>query len=118
MHKYRQSQYSWRLKKKRLSSLKKESVQERTLALATTHAGTRQCRQIFARLCARLGIHRAVHQLGAPANFKTLAARTRPHGGLRRTLLAHDTGRRARAKTTPRRAGSTRRHWSLCMKVK
>ena len=110
MHKYRQSQYSWRLKKKRLSSLKKESVQERTLALATTHAGTRQCRQIFARLCARLGIHRAVHQLGAPANFKTLAARTRPHGGLRRTLLTlggglerrrRRAGRGARAGTGP-----------------
>jgi len=34
-----------------------------------------------------------------------------------RTLLAHDTGRRARAKTAPRRAGSTRRHWSLCILV-
>jgi len=65
----------------------------------------------------RLGIRRAVQQLGAPSIFKTLAARTRPHGGLRRARLAHDTGRRARAKTAPRGAGSTRRHWSLCMRV-
>ena len=65
----------------------------------------------------RLGIRRAVQQLGAPPIFKTLAARTRPHGGLRRARLANDTGRRARAKTAPRRAGSTRRHCSLCMRV-
>jgi len=65
----------------------------------------------------RLGIRRAVQQLGAPSIFKTLAARTRLHGGLRRARLAHDTGRRARAKTAPRGAGSTRRHWSLCMRV-
>ena len=65
----------------------------------------------------RLGIRRAVQQLGAPSIFKTLAARTRLHGGLRRVRLAHDAGRRARTKTASRRAGSTRRHWSLCMRV-
>jgi len=69
------------------------------------------------KLCARLEIHRAMQQLVAPANFKTLAARTRPHGDLRRARLAQGTGRRARAKTAPRRAGCARRHWSLCMRV-
>ena len=35
----------------------------------------------------RLEIRRAVQQLGAPSIFKTLAARTRPHCGLRRSLF-------------------------------
>jgi len=96
-----------------------------THALATTHAGTWpspscQVPPDFCqatKLCAWLGIHRAVQHLGAPSIFKTLAACTRPHGGLRPVRLAHDTGRRARAKTAPRRAGNTRRYWSLCMRV-
>ena len=62
------------------------------------------------KLCTRQGILRMVQQLGAPANFKTLAARTRPHGGLRRARLApggglerrrRRTGRGARAGTGP-----------------
>jgi len=92
-----------------------------TYALATAHASKwpslgGQVPPDFCqatKLCARLGIHRALQQLGAPVNFKTLAARTRPHGGLRRARLAHDTGQRARTKTAPHRAGSTCRHWSL-----
>ena len=96
-----------------------------THALATAHEHKWQCLtcKVPPDFCqetilgARLGILRAVQQLGAPSIFKTLLARTRPHGGLRRARLAHDTGRRARAKTAPRRAGSMCRHWSLCMRV-
>jgi len=96
-----------------------------THTLATTHEHKWQglkCKVSpdfcpIATFVPRLGIRRAVQQLGAPPIFKTLAARTRPHGGLRRARLAHETGRRARAKTAPRRAGSTRKHWSLCMRV-
>jgi len=45
------------------------------------------------KLCARLGILRVVQQLGAPANFKTLVACTRQHGGLRRARLVQGTRR-------------------------
>jgi len=69
------------------------------------------------KLCARLRILRVVQQLGAPSNFKTLAARTRPHGGLRRVRLAQGTGRRTRAETAPRRAECARRYWYLWMRV-
>ena len=66
------------------------------------------------KIGARLGIRRTVQQLGAPANFKTLTARTRY---LRRARLAQRNGRRARANTAPRRAGCACRHWSLCKRV-
>ena len=60
------------------------------------------------KLVARLGIHRATQQLRDPTNFKTLAARTRPHGCLRRARCTPGNGRQARAKTAPRgaRAGT------------
>jgi len=65
-----------------------------THALAQGNEGTWQgptC-QVSPDFC-RLGICRTVQQLRAPANFKMLTARTRPHGYLRRARLAQRNGR-------------------------